>query len=85
MFRAGKVFDCPCGLKSSYNACVLSSLEYCAPGWMSSAESLSDLLDSILFAVRKGCVKVSFVIWGTEGKSVPCACSMRFITEWTTL
>ena len=29
--RAGKFFDCPRVLKSYFNSCVLSSLEYCAP------------------------------------------------------
>ena len=31
MCRAGKLFDCLCTLKSCFNACDLSSLEYCAP------------------------------------------------------
>ena len=39
----------------------------------------------ILFAVRKDCVKVSFVVWGTGGRSVPCVYSIRFITEQITL
>ena len=45
-----------------------------------------------LFAVRKGCVR-DFVVCGTEKSSVPqtkqtqvpCVCSIKFITEWTTL
>ena len=45
---------------------LLSSLEYCAPAWMLSAESHMGLLDSI------GCVRASFVIWGAEGRVVLC-------------
>ena len=30
-------------------------------------------------------MRVNFVVRGTSGKSVPCVCSMRFITERTTL
>ena len=39
----------------------------------------------VLYAVRKSCVKMTFVVWNTEGKSVLCVCSIRFITERTTL
>ena len=39
----------------------------------------------VLFAVRKGCESVSFVVWGTEERVLPCGCSMAFIVEWTTL
>ena len=35
----------------------------------------------VLFAVRKDCVRVNFVVWGTEGTSVPCVCLIRFITQ----
>ena len=42
---AGNVFDCPRVLKSCFNAHVLSSLEYCALVWMSSAESHLGLLE----------------------------------------
>ena len=35
-------------LKSCFNAYVLSRLEYCAPVWMSSAESHLGLLDIIV-------------------------------------
>ena len=38
----------------------------------------------MLFAVRKGCARMTFVVWGTGGRSVSCVCSMRFITERTT-
>ena len=30
-------------------------------------------------------MRVNFVVWGTDGSSVPCVCSIRSITEWTTL
>ena len=39
----------------------------------------------VLFAVRTGRMRASFVVWGTEWRLVSCVCSMRFITEWTTL
>ena len=29
----------------------------------------------VLFAVRKGCVRVSFIVWLAEERSVPCVCS----------
>ena len=77
--RSGVLFDYPRVLKSCFNAYVLSSLEYCAPVWMSSAESIQ-VCWTVLFAVRKGCVRVSFVVRGTEGRSVPCVYSKRFIT-----
>ena len=37
----------------------------------------------LMFAVRRGCVNVSFVR-ATEERSVPCVCSIRFITQGTT-
>ena len=30
-------------------------------------------------------MRVNFVVWGTDGRSVLCACSIRFITERTLL
>ena len=30
-----------------------------------------------MFRVRNGCARMSFIVWGTEGRSVPCVCSMR--------
>ena len=39
----------------------------------------------VLFALRKGCVRVSFVVCGTEGRLLSCVCSLKFITERTTL
>ena len=83
--RAGKLCDCLRELKSSFNTYVLYSLEYCAPECMSSAKFHLGLLGSILSAVRKGCMRVSFFVWGREGRLAPCVCSMRFITEWPTL
>ena len=82
--RAGKLFACPRVLKNYFNAYVLFSLENWASVWMSSAESHLSFLDSIVRR-RKGCVRPSFVVWGTEGRSVPCVCSIRCITERTTL
>ena len=29
-------------------------------------------------------MKLKFVVWGIEERSVPCVCSMKFITERTT-
>ena len=37
---------------------------FCAPVWISSAESHLGLL--MVFVVRKGCVRINFVVWGTE-------------------
>ena len=37
------------------------------------------LIWTVLFAVRKGCVTVGFVVWGTEGGPVHCVCSIRLI------
>ena len=42
-------------LKSCFNAYVLSSLEYCAPVVMSSAESHLDFLDSIVRRAERLC------------------------------
>ena len=42
---------------------------------MSSAEAHLSLLGS----VPKGCERVNFVFRGTEGRSVPCVCSIRSI------
>ena len=55
VLRAGKLFDCPRVLKSCFNAYALSSLEYCAPLWMSSAESNLGLLDSTVCSAKKLC------------------------------
>ena len=40
--------DCPRVVKSCFNAYILFDLEYCAPVWMSSAESHLGLLDSVV-------------------------------------
>ena len=42
------LFDCPRVLKMCSNTYVLSSLEFCAPGWMLSVEFHLGLLDSII-------------------------------------
>ena len=82
MRREGKVFNCPRVFKSCFYAYVLSCFEYCTPVWTSSTEAQLGLLDS-LFAVRKGYLRVSFVVWGTERMSVSGVFSIRFITERT--
>ena len=46
--RARKLFERPRVLKSSFNAYVLSNLEYCAHMWMSSAESPLGLLNTVV-------------------------------------
>ena len=46
--RTEKLFNCPRVLKGYFNAYVSTSLEYCVPVWLSSAESHLDLLDSIV-------------------------------------
>ena len=51
--RAGKLFDCLRVLKGCFNAYILSSSEYFAPVWMSSAESHLGLLDSIVRRTEK--------------------------------
>ena len=53
--QAGKLFDCPRVLKGCFNAYGLSSLEYCAPVWISSAESHLGLLDSIVCSAERLC------------------------------
>ena len=55
MRRAGKLFDCPRMFKSSFNAYVLSSLEYWSPVWMLSAEPHLGLLDSIIRSAERLC------------------------------
>ena len=55
MGRARKLFDCPRALKYCFNAYVLSSLEYRAPVWMSTAEAYLGLFDSIVRSVEKSC------------------------------
>ena len=42
-------------LKSYFNADVLSSMEYCAPVWMSSVESHLDLQDSVVCSAERLC------------------------------
>ena len=53
MRRARKLFDCLSVLKNGFNAYILSSLEYCAPVWMSSAESHFGLLDNIVCGAER--------------------------------
>ena len=62
--RVGKLLDCPRVLKICFNAYVLSSLEYRAPVWMSSAGSHLGLLDSVV-CNAEGC-EGKLVFWGTE-------------------
>ena len=58
--RARKLFDCPRGLKSCFNAYVLSSLEYCAH-CVCRRRSIIWVCGTVLIAVRKDCVRVSFI------------------------
>ena len=53
--KAGKLFDCPRVLKTCFNAYNLSSLEYCSPEWMSSAESQLGLLNSNVRSAESLC------------------------------
>ena len=78
--QAEKLFNCPRVLKSCFNAYVLFSFQ-CGCRRL----SLIWVCWIVLFAVRKDCMRMSFVVWGTEGWSVPCVCCIRFITEWTTI
>ena len=55
MPRAETLLDCPRVLKNCFNAYVLSSLEYCAPVWMSLAKSHLGLLDSIVRSAERLC------------------------------
>ena len=50
-----KVFDCPRVLKSCFNAYVLSSLDYCAPVWMSAAEYDLSLLENTFRSADRLC------------------------------
>ena len=53
--QAGKLFDCPCVLKSCFNAYVLFNLEHCASVWMSSAESHLSLVHSVFRSAERVC------------------------------
>ena len=53
--RTRKLFHCPRVVKSCFNVYVQSSLDYCAPVWMSSEESHLCLLDSIVRRAEKLC------------------------------
>ena len=53
--RARKLFDWSRMLKGCFNAYVLSSLEYCAPVWMPSADSHLRLLDSSVHCAERLC------------------------------
>ena len=53
--RARKSFNFSCVLKSCYGAYVLFSLEYCAPVWISSADSHLSALDSIVRSSERLC------------------------------
>ena len=53
--RAGKLFNCPRGLKSYFNAYVLFNLEYCACVWMSSADSHLIWLESVVRSAERLC------------------------------
>ena len=55
VMRAGKLYDYQRVLKSCFNAYILSSLKYCAPVWISLAESHLGLLDSIVRSVERLC------------------------------
>ena len=84
MRPAGKLFECPRVLNSCFNAYIFPAYSIVPPcgrcRW-----SLVWCCWIVLFTVRKGCMRVSFVVWGTEGRLVPCVCSMKFITEGTTI
>ena len=53
--RVGKSFDCPLVIEGCFNAYALSSLEYYASVWMSSADSHLGLLDSIVHSSEMLC------------------------------
>ena len=55
MRLAGKLFDCHCVLKNSFNAYASPNLEYCSLVWMSSAESHLSFLDSVVHGVEELC------------------------------
>ena len=76
--RAGKLFDCPRVLKGCFYTYASSNWEYCAPSFMEShllfdcprVPPVSRRRRNLIWVVRvrKGCVRVSFVVWGTEGR-----------------
>ena len=76
--RARKLFDCPRVFKSCYNA-------YFCPAGRIVPPCLIWVIWIVFFVMRKGCVRVNFVVWDTKGRSVPCVCSIRSFTEWTAL
>ena len=53
--RAGNLFDCPRVFKGCFNKYDLTSLEYCASVWMSSAKSHVGLLDYIFRSAERLC------------------------------
>ena len=53
--RAGKIYGCPRVLKNCFYAYLLSSLKYCDPVWISSAEFHLGLLDSIVRNAERLC------------------------------
>ena len=79
--RKGKLFNCPRLLKNCFNAYVLSSLEYCAFVWKSSAESHLGLLDSIVRNAERLCEGGHCCFRHRWEGSTLCVCSIRFIAE----
>ena len=63
---------------------MFCNLEYYAPVWMSSAEAHLSLLETVDLRAE-GLCEGELCCLGTEGRAVPCVCSMRFMTERITL
>ena len=82
--RAGKLFDCPRALKNCFNTYALSSLEYCASVWISSAESHLSLLARVVRRAARFYESKIYCL-GTEGGSILCVRSIIITTEQTTL
>ena len=72
MRRARKLFDSPRVLKSSFNAYVLSKLEYCFPAWILSAESHLSLPDSVVRSAESLCGGELFCLWHRKCVSALC-------------
>ena len=63
--RAGKLFDCPRVLIGCFNAYVFSAWSI-VPPFRCGRQSLVWVCWTVLFAVRNGGVKLSFVVCLTE-------------------
>ena len=67
-----EIIHSPCVLKSCFNASVLSNLEYCAPVWMSPAESHLSLRDRVVRSADRLCENELCCLGHRKGVSALC-------------